>query len=208
MSLPVRALRARFGGERPPGSPDFDERGNPRQERRTAPFAVWFAGFYLIVALAAGAAMYFTGTLPGHGPSVSHSAGMTPSGPILPGSSASSSSGSTAGASAASTAVPTRPVLTVTEKPPALPAGTNATFRVQFIPASSCTLTRNYIPGTTPGPPPTPRSPVSSVAFSVGADGWSPPIAWGQAAQAGTYTITANCDGTAESSATVTFTWN
>ena len=173
------------------------------------PFWLWFAGFWVVVALVAAATLMFTGvSLPGRGPTASGSAGAPPSGPVVPGSSASSGSSSTAGPSAGSTAVPTRPVLNVTEKPPALPAGTNATFRVQYIPASSCTLTRNYIPGTTRGPPPTPRSPVSSVAFTVGADGWSPPIAWGQTAQAGTYTITANCDGTAESSATVTFTWN
>jgi hypothetical protein len=98
-------------------------------------------------------------------------------------------------------------VLTVKESPASAPTGTNGTFRVQFIPLSSCTLTRTYVTGATPGPPPTPNSPVASKTFAVGADGWSPSIAWGEAAQAGTYTITADCDGEGHSSAGIQFTW-
>jgi hypothetical protein len=188
------------------GSPDFDERGNPRREGRSAPFWLWFAGFWVVVALVAGATLMFTGvSLPRRGPAASGSAGAAPSGPVVPGSGA-SSTGSTV-ASPTSTVIPTRPVVTVAQNPPVLPAGTNATFRVQFIPASKCTLTRTYIPGATPGPSPTPKSPVTSVAFTVGSDGWSPSIAWGQNAQAGTYNITATCDGAAESSTTISFTW-
>jgi hypothetical protein len=148
----------------------------------------------------------FTGvSLPGRGPAASGSVGAAPSGPVVPGAGA-SSAGSIV-PSATSTAIPTRPLLTVAQNPPVLPIGTNATFRVQFIPASRCSLTRNYIPGATPGLPPTPKSPVTSVAFTVGSDGWSPSIAWGQNAQAGTYNITATCDGAAESSTTISVTW-
>lgn len=170
------------------------------------PFWVWFAGFWVVVALVAAATLMFTGvSLPGRGPTPG-SAGTVPSGPVGPGSGA-SSTGSTV-PRAAGTAVPTRPVLTVSQNPPVVLAGTNATFRVQFIPASKCTLTRTYLPGATSGPPPTPRTPVTSVAFTVAADGWSTPIAWGQNAQAGTYNVTATCDGATQSSATISVTWN
>lgn len=188
-------------------SPDFDERGNPRRQRRTVPLWLWFAGFWVVVALVAAATLMFTGaSVPGHGPAPSGLTASAPSGPVVSGSGA-SSTGSVVSPGASSTAVSNRPVLTVNESPPSAPAGTNGTFRVQFIPASNCTLTRTYVPGATPGPPPTPKSPVTSVAFSVGSDGWSPPIAWGQNAQAGTYTIIATCDEGAQPSATVTFTW-
>jgi hypothetical protein len=63
------------------------------------------------------------------------------------------------------------------------------------------------VPGFTPAPQPTPNSPVSSLSFTIGSGG-SATIAWGETAQAGTYSITALCTGSTQPSAPVTFTWS
>ena len=110
----------------------------------------------------------------------------------------------------APTALPANPVLSVVQDPPVLAVRTNATFWVQYIPGASCYLTRTYIPGATPHPSPTPRTPVKSTSFAIGADGWSGPVPWGKSAQSGTYTITATCTpsgGSATTSPGISVMW-
>jgi hypothetical protein len=211
LSMPVDALRNRLVRTDRSGSPDFDEHGNPHRERRVAPFWLWFAGFYIVVALTVAATLVFTGAgLPGSGPAASQSAGSTfavsPStSGLVP--SASVAIGPTAVASPSGTALSSAPLLAVKEQPPSLQIGKNATFVVQFTPGATCTLTRTFVPGFTPAPPPTPKSSVSSLSFTIGTGG-SATIAWGETAEAGTYSITAICTGSTRPSAPVTFTWS
>jgi hypothetical protein len=205
--MPVDALRNRLVRSNPSASPDFDAFGNPHKPRRAAPFWMWFAGFYIVVALTVAATLAFSGvSLPGTGPAASRTAfAASPpaSGPIASGSSA--VVGPTLG-SPPTTTLSSGPLLAVKEKPPTLPAGKNATFVVQFLPGSTCTLTRTFVPGSTPAPAPTPNSPVSSLSFIIGAGG-SMTIAWGENAQVGTYTISATCTGSTQTSPPVTFSW-
>jgi len=211
LSMPVDALRNRLVRTDLSGSPDFDEHGDPHRKRRVAPFWLWFAGFYVVVALTVAATLVFTGAgLPGSGPAASQTAGSTfavsPStSGLVP--SASVAIGPTAAASPSGTAVSSAPLLAVKEQPPSLQVGKNATFVVQFTPGATCTLTRTFVPGFTPAPQPTPNSPVSSLSFTIGSGG-SATIAWGETAQAGTYSITALCTGSTQPSAPVTFTWS
>ena len=207
LSMPVEALRNRLVRSNPSGSPDFDAFGNPHKPRRVTPFWIWFAGFYVVVALAVAATLLFSGArLPGTGPAASRTAfAASPpaSGPIASGSSP--VVGQTLG-SPSTTTLSSGPLLAVKEQPPTLPFGKNATFVIQFVPGSTCTLTRTFVPGSTAAPGPTPKSPVSSLSFIIGASG-STTIAWGENAQVGTYTINATCTGSTLTSAPVTFSW-
>jgi hypothetical protein len=205
--MPVNALRNRLVRSNPSGSPDFDTFGNPRKPRRAAPFWIWFAGFYIVVALTVAATLAFTGaSLPGTGPAASRTtfaASAPASSPIASGPSA--VVGPTLH-SPSTTTLSSGPILAVKQQPPTLPTGKNATFVIKFVPGSTCTLTRTFVPGSTPAPAPTPMSPVSSLSFAIGADG-STTIAWGENAQVGTYTISATCTGSTQTSAPVTFSW-
>jgi hypothetical protein len=204
--MPVAALRNRLVRSSPSGSPDFDALGNPRKRRRVAPFWLWFATFYIVVGLTIIATLVLSGaSLPGMAPAASPSSsasGPVSSGPLTTGPAV----GPTTGTSPATTP-PTAPVLTVKEQPPTLAIGKNATFTIRFVPGATCTLTRTFVPGFTAAPQQSPRSPVSSLAFPVGADG-SATIAWGETAQTGTYSISATCTGSLQASAPVTVSWN
>jgi hypothetical protein len=211
LSMPVAALRNRLVRSSPSGSPDFDALGNPRKRRRVAPFWLWFATFYIVVALTIVATLVLSGaSLPGIGPAPSQSAGSTfgaspsASGPLTTGPAV---VGPTTGVSPSTTTPISAPVLTVKEQPPTLAIGKNATFTIRFVPGATCTLTRTFVPGFTAAPSQAPKSPVSSLAFPVGADG-SATIAWGETAQVGTYSISATCTGSPQSSAPVTVSWN
>jgi hypothetical protein len=69
------------------------------------------------------------------------------------------------------------------------------------------------VPGATPHPNPTPRTPVSTSTtnrFSVGPKGYTEPdIAWGSSAQSGIYKITATCSsaGGDVTSPAIAVTW-
>jgi hypothetical protein len=204
----TRAGAVPRGQDRRSGWPDFDAHGNPRRARRPAPFWLWFVGFFGVMIVVAGAAITF-GASPfaRHVPAVSIGPSGTPVASSIGSGPSQSTPGLTAHPSSTSVVVATRPVLTVQETPPTLPTGKNATFHVQFTPGSQCTLTRIFLPGATPGPTPTPKTPVSSVSFTVGTDGLTPPIAWGQTAWPGTYSITATCSGSVQPSEALIFTW-
>jgi hypothetical protein len=203
-----RAGLVRRGPDRRSGWPDFDEHGNPRRRRRVAPFWLWFGGFFGILVLVAAAVLAFGGSpFAGHGPVVSAKPSGSPNASVATSTVTGLTSGLSSQPAVTSPAVTTKPVLTVKENPPKLPTGTNATFHVQFTPGSQCTLTRVFVPGATPGPTPTPKTPVSSVTFTVGSNGLTPPIAWGQTAWPGTYSITAACSGSTQPSDAIVFTW-
>jgi outer membrane biosynthesis protein TonB len=116
----------------------------------------------------------------------------------------------------APTVVPPSPLLDTKENSP-LAVGTNYTFWVQWIPASTnCYLTRTYISGPPPAPAPTPAPKSSAPKFAIGANGWSGPVPWGAGSKAnptpaGTYSITATCtpphSSTAVTSPPITVAW-